>query len=137
MATLFVYYSYTGNTKKLAEDLAAKASGAILEIKDVQRPGVLKAYTLGCYAAIKGKAWPIALPDADLDAHDSYVLLAPVWAGNPPPAVFAFLERIPEGKAVTVKMISASGKSGCKDRLAGILQARGCSLEDFEDVKIR
>jgi len=62
-------------------------------------------------------------------------LLSPVWADNPPPAFNALLEQLPEGKSVSLRMISASGKSGCKERLETAIKARGCTLESFENIK--
>ena len=135
MKTLVVFYSYTGHTKALAQELAAKEPAGLAEIKDVKRPGTLKAYTFGCFDAIRGKARPIRPLDADLRAYDCLFLLSPVWAGNPPPAVNAFLTSLPEGMSVSVKMVSASGKSACKERLEAAVKAKGGVLDGFEDIK--
>jgi len=135
MKTLIVYYSYTGHAKARAEALAAAESADIAEIKDVQRPGKLKAYSVGCFTAMRGKAWPIRPLNADLAAHDRLILLSPTWAGSPPPTLHALLAQLPKGKAVSVKMVSASGKSGCKERVEAAVKARGCTLESFEDYK--
>ena len=137
MKTLFIFYTYTGNTKQLAQELLAGAVDAdITEVKDIRRPGKLKAYSLGCLAAMRGKAWPIRQLEADLAAYDHLILLAPVWAGNPPPAVNGLFEQLPEGKTVSVKMISASGHSNCKERLEALIKAKGGILKSFKDVKV-
>jgi len=135
MKTLLVFYSYTGNTEALAKTLAAVESADATEIKDVVRPGKLKAYFSGCFAAIRGKAWPIKYLDTDLLAYDRIILMSPVWAGNPPPAVNTFLARLPEGKSIFVKMVSGSGHSSCRERIEITVKARGSSLDDFEDIK--
>jgi len=135
MKTIVIYYSYSGHTKKIAKELAAKESADIAEIKDIKRPGKLKAYILGCFAAMRGKAWPVKPLDADLSEYDRLILLAPIWAGNPPPAFNAMMELLPNGKTVAVKMVSASGKSSCKDRLETVIKAKDCILESFEDIK--
>ena len=135
MKTAVIYYSYSGHTRKIAEELAAKESADIAEIKDVKRPGKLKAYVSGCFAAMRGKAWPIQPLDTDLSEYDRLILLAPIWAGNPPPAFNAMLEQLPNGKTVAVKMISGSGKSGCKDRLEAAIKAKDCVFESYEDIK--
>ena len=111
------------------------AKKMIVEIKDAHRPGKLKAYSLGCFASMRGKAWPIGPLNVDLAAYSRVVLFSPVWAGNPPPAVFAFLEQLPTGKAVSVKMVSGSGKSRCKKRIETILKAKHCALESYKDFK--
>ena len=135
MKTLVIFYSYTGHAKARAEALAAAEHADIVEIKDIQRPGKLKAYTSGCFAAMRGKTWPIQPLNADLTAYDRLIVVSPTWAGSPPPAVHALLEHLPEGKAVAVKMVSASGKSGCEDRIEAAIKAKDCTLERFEDYK--
>jgi multimeric flavodoxin WrbA len=135
MTTLIAFYSYAGHTRAIAQALAAEESADIAEIKDVRRPGKAKAYTAGCFAAMRGKAWPIQPLGVDLAAYDRLILLSPVWAGNPPPAIHAFLAQLPAGKPVSVQMISASGQSGCKARLEAAIQAKGGALERFENRK--
>ena len=135
MKTLVLYYSYTGHTKKLAEGLAAKESVDIAEIKAVKRPGVLKAFTAGCFAALGGRSWPIQPLDTNMAAYDRLILLIPVWAGNPPPAINALLEQLPEGKSIDIKMVSASGESKCRERLEAAIKSKGSTLKSFENVK--
>lgn len=135
MKTLILFYSYSGKTKIVAEKLAAEQSADIVEIKDKKRPGKPKAYTAGIVSSIRGKAWEIQPLDVDFTQYDRLVLIAPVWAGNPPPALSAFLAQLPEGKVVSVKMVSASGKSDCKERLETAIKAKSCVFEGFEDIK--
>ena len=137
MKTLVIYYSYTGHTKTEAEGLATKESADITEIKDIKRPCKFKAYFPGCFAALRGKSWPILPIDTDLSAYDRFMLLSPVWAGNPTPAVNSVFSQLPSGKSVFVKMVSASGKSGCKERIGSVIKGKGCTLEGFEDIKAR
>ena len=137
MKTLVIFYSYTGHAKALAQERARKESADIAEIADAVRPGAFRAYTAGCFAALRGKAWPIKPPEADPAAYDRLILFCPVWAGSAPPAVNAFIDGLPAGKPVSAVMVSASGKSGCRDRLEAALKAKGCRLEGFEDVKAR
>jgi len=136
MNHLVIYYSFSGKTKIIAEDLAKKESADIFEIKDIRRPGKLKAYTAGIIASIRGKAWRIIPPDIEITKYDKITILAPVWADNPPPAFTAMLEYLPTGKPVSIIMVSASGKSNCKDRLESIIKSKGCTLESLEDIKV-
>jgi len=136
MRQLVIYYSFSGKTKRIAEDHAKNDSAEIYEIKDLKPLGKLKAYTAGIIASIRGKAWLIKPPDIELMKYDKIVMLAPVWANNPPPAFNAMLEYLPTGKSVSIKMISMSGKSNCKDRLETIIKSKGSILESFEDIKV-
>ena len=135
MKTLIVYYSYSGHTKKIAEALAESEAAGIAEIRSKKRPIKLKAYTAGIISAIRGKAWPIQPFDLDLAEYERFILLSPVWAGNPPPPVYAMLEQLPPGKVVSIKMVSASGESSCKERLETVIKEKNGSLESFEDIK--
>jgi len=134
MKKLIIFYSYSGNTKAIAEALAAKESSEIEEIKEIKRRGKFRAYTAGIFASIKGKAWPIQPLNADLAEYDHLILLSPIWASNPPPAINALLEILPEGKTISIKMVSGSGKSECKERLEEAIKSKGSVLEDFEDI---
>ena len=136
MKTLVLFYSYTGHTKSAAEAYAAEQSADVVEIKEIRRPSKPGAYLRGCFAALRGKSWPIEPLDID-PAYDRIVLYSPVWAGNPPPAVNAALAQILEGKPVSVVMNSASGKSECRERVEAAVKARGCTLERFEDIKAK
>ena len=135
MKTLVIYYSFSGKTRAIAQDLAAKESYDIAEIKDVKRFGVIKAFTAGIFAAFKGKPWPIQPFTVKWTDYGRFILLSPIWAGNPPPAINAFLEILPGGKAVSVKMVSGSGKSACRERMETAITGKGCGLEGFEDIQ--
>ena len=135
MKTLAIFYSYSGHSKKLAEEFAVKENADIAEIKSVKRPGKLRAYTAGCFAARGCKPWPIQPLDKDMAAYDRLILFAPVWANFPPPFVHALLDQLPERKAVVLKMVSASGKSNCKERLEANIKIKGSTLESLEDIK--
>jgi len=137
MKTLIIYYSYSGHTRKIAETIASSESADIAEIKDVKRPGKFKAYTAGCFAAIRGKAWNIEPLNADFAEYDRLILLSPVWASSMTPAMTAFLKQLPEGKTVAVKMVSMSGNSVCKERIETAIKAKGGTLESFEDIKVK
>lgn len=135
MKSLVIFYSYSGHTKVAAEEIAARESADIAEIKDAERPGRMKAFTAGAPAATKGQSWPIQPLNVELSEYERLILMSPVWAGNTPPAVNAVLEILPEGKTVAIKMISASGGSKCKERLEKIINNKKCVLESFEDIK--
>ena len=135
MNALVMYYSFSGKTKAIAEALANEESADIVEIMDVKPIGKLKAYTSGIVASIRGKSWDIKALDVNYDKYERLFLLAPVWAGNPPPAFNAMLNQLPKDKTVCIKMVSMSGNSSCCERLKDIIQCKGCNLESFEDIK--
>ena len=135
MKTLVIYYSYSGHTKKVAEELAKNESAEIFQIIEAKRPGIFKTFAVGTFAARRGKAWPIQPLGVDLNAYDRLFLLAPIWASFPAPYIYNVLENLPEGKVVCVILISSSGNSGCKERLESMIKAKGCTMESYEDIK--
>jgi len=135
MKSLVLFYSYSGNTKKIAEQLADKEKADIFEIKDLKRPGKFKAYTAGCFAAMRGKAWPVTPVTVDIKKYGRIIMLAPIWAGSPAPAFNAALDLLPSEKAVSFIMVSGSGQSSCKEKLKEIVESKDCTMEGFEDVK--
>jgi len=136
MKHLIIYYSFSGTTRKIAEEFAEKETADIYEIKDVKPFGKIKAYTLGIIASIRGKAWRIKPPDIEIAKYEKITMLAPVWAANPPPAFNAMLEYLPADKPISIKMVSMSGNSECKERLETVIKSKGCTLESFEDIKV-
>lgn len=135
MKKLIIFYSYGGNTRRLAQSLARKEQADLYEVKDAKRPGTLKAYTAGCVAAMSGKSTAIEPVKADLSAYDSITVMAPVWASNPAPAVNNVFDLLPSGKIVDIVMVSASGKSGAREKLRSRILARGCTMGKYEDSK--
>ena len=135
MKTLIAYYSYTGDTAGLARGLAEKRGCDLLEVKDAAtRPGKFKAYISGGLAAFKGKSWEIQPLELDLCEYEHIIIMAPVWAYKPAPQINSLIELLPGGKSVEIIMISASGKSRCKQKLEDKLSAKGCTMQSFRDV---
>ena len=135
MRRLIVYYSYTGNTAKMAEKLAEKRRCDVLQVKDAHRPGTLKAYTLGILAALRGKAWEIEPAQLNFEEYDFITVMAPVWAGKPAPQINGVLQALPSGKQVEVIMVSGSGESNCKQKLEKLLELKDCRMADFKNVR--
>ncbi|MFP3155534.1 hypothetical protein LQZ18_14115 [Lachnospiraceae bacterium ZAX-1] len=135
MEMLILFYTYSGNSKKTAEIIAKKRNATIYEVKETAKPRTLKAYSIGCFKALRGKSSPIEPISADLAKYDRLILVGPIWAGNPAPAFNAILDTIPPHKKVEVVMVSGSGKSKCKDKIAAKIKSKGSVLTSFKNVK--
>lgn len=135
MKTLIIYYSYTGKTKALAKKLAQQEGADIRQIKDVEFPNKFKAYTLGCFDALRQKAWPTEPVRAILRGYDKIILMAPIWANKPAPQIYNVISTLPKGKDIEVIMVSGSGKSKSREKLTKRIEERGCKVISFKDVK--
>jgi len=90
--TLVVYYSHSGHSKAAAEAIAKQLGADIEPIVTLRHSprGVLGFIRAG-FASLRGHAWPVQPPRADLDTYDCVVLCAPVWAGRLAPPARAWL----------------------------------------------
>lgn len=135
MKTAVVYYSYNGSTKKLAEKMAKEQAIDCIEVRDPSRPGALKAYVAGCFAAVRQKAWPIVPEKLALDEYETIILMAPVWAGHPAPQIHAVIQNLPQGKEIAFMAVSASGNSSAKEKIQAAIEAKGCSIKDYQNIR--
>ncbi len=135
MKTLVIYYSYTGKTRALAVKLAEELGADRFEVRDTKRPGTIKAYVLGSFAAMRMKRTSIGPLTVDMDAFDKIVIMAPIWAGHPAPAILSALDALPPGKAVEVRAVSASGGSSAKAKVEALLKEKGCADVRYQDMK--
>ncbi len=87
---LVVFYSRTGNTKKLAEKIARKLDADIEEIIDKKsRKGIL-GYVFGGRDAFRKSTTEIIFKK-DPEKYRLVVIGTPVWAGTVVPAVRTYL----------------------------------------------
>jgi flavodoxin len=100
-----VYYSRTGNTRKVAKILEdklkeKKAEVDLIEIEHVKKPGF---FTAG-RAAMKQQDLPIKNTDFDMGKYDVLLVGSPTWAGRPSPFVKIFMDKAEnvKGKKVAV-----------------------------------
>ncbi|HIU63685.1 MAG TPA: flavodoxin [Candidatus Avacidaminococcus intestinavium] len=105
------YFSRTGRSKKIAEELAVRYHTRAEEITDDAKWQGVVGYLKGCYSAIKKEALPAKYKK--VNSQEDLILVFPIWAGTFPPAIKTFLER--EGRERVI-CIPTSGSSKLKDR---------------------
>ena len=98
-----VYYSWTGNTRKIAQILEEKfkkekAEVDLIEIEHVKRPGF---FTAG-RASMKNQELPIKNTNFDMGKYDVIITGSPTWAGKPSPFITYFMNRAENIKGKTV-----------------------------------
>ncbi|MFC1731408.1 flavodoxin family protein [candidate division KSB1 bacterium] len=80
MKSLVVYYSRTGNTRKIALEIAVALNADIEEITDTEnREGVLGYLKSGMQSSLK-KQVEIHKPEKDPSKYDLVVLGTPIWS---------------------------------------------------------
>ena len=131
MSKAVLYYSLSGKTQKMAEKIANEAAAELIEIREKTKRNGFTAFVPGCFQAM-AQACPAIIPPAkDLSAFDELVLLAPIWAGHPAPALNSIIALLPEGK--TVSLICTSGQGGYNlDKTANLITAKGCTIKETQ-----
>lgn len=102
---LVAYYSKSGNTEKVAQEIAAETGGTLARI--IERdpyPADKKAHMERAKDEHRRRVRPeIACPAADLSAYDVIFLGYPLWCGHAPAPILTFLESHDfDGKRVTI-----------------------------------
>ncbi|MDD5450273.1 MAG: flavodoxin [Candidatus Omnitrophica bacterium] len=130
MKSLVVYYSNTGNTRKVAkiliEALKAKGEAEGLELVALDEA---KSFMGQCSRAFQHKKAKIAEVNFDLARYDLVCVGTPVWAFGPAPALNTYLDKCTgvQGKDVILFCTygSGSGRERCIDRMQKILLDKG------------
>ena len=94
MKTLIVYFSLSGNTKWLAEQIREEMPDADLhEIRLFHKPLKSKFWQNFIYGfnMIFNKDMPIETNPVNLNKYDNVIIGSPVWIGKTPPPIRQFL----------------------------------------------
>jgi len=134
MKELVLYYSYSGSTKKIAEEFARKNNFDVCEVTDLKKPNKLAAYTAGIVKVIRNGAFKISPLAVKAEDYDVINIFAPVWADHPAPSMNGALKTLPAGTKIKLFMVSHSGRSG-KDSVSARVRALGLEIVGYEDIK--
>lgn len=111
MATLVLFYSATGNTRKAATALAGALGAELCEI-------TCSAYAKGlwgpfrkAYDVLAGRNPPVEIPEKADQVWDMIVLGTPVWGARPAPPIRSYLQRDGRHYARLAMFVTASGTS--------------------------
>ena len=130
MKSIIIYYSFSGNTKKvaglLAEYLKQKGEVEIYELKDLNENG---RFFSQCAKAFRHERTNIQETNYDLSGYDLICFGSPVWAFGPAPAINTYLDKSTgvEGKNIILFTTHGSGASNerCLNYMQGLLSKKG------------
>lgn len=130
MKSIIVYYSFSGNTRKLAEVLGEylrqKGEVEFIELKALDESDKFFGQAV---RAFRHKKAEIELVGLDLSKYDLICLGTPVWAFGPAPAMNTYLDRCFGVKDKEVVLFttygSGMGNSHCLDYIQKILNQKG------------
>lgn len=94
MSCIVLYFTRTGNSKRIAQKIAEKAGCELSRITDEKNwKGPFGFLSGGFYAASSRQTNPVLSPEVDFSEYDRIAIVGPVWAGNAAPAVYSLLMR--------------------------------------------
>ncbi len=129
MKSIIIYYSYTGNTRCVAQALASylksKNEVEVVELKSLDENSNFFRQAKRAFIRAKAK---LDLTHTDLSSYEMVCLGTPVWAFRPTPAMNAYLNECKglEGKAVALFTTSGGmGDEGCINYMQEMLIKKG------------
>ena len=137
MRMIVVFYSFEGNTKLIAENIAGTISADILELKpkkEIRSKGFMK-YFRGVKAVIT-RAMPELSPiQRDLQDYDILFIGTPVWAGTYAPPLNAFFSTLSvSNKKIALFCCHGGGKGKIFEKMQKALKGNQILSEiDFRD----
>lgn len=93
MKILVVYYSRSGVTRLVAENIAKTIGADVEEIEDRENRRGVSGFLRCGYEAMFNKLTKIGELKADVSAYDLVVVGSPIWAGRLAPPATTFLKK--------------------------------------------
>lgn len=112
METIVLFFSRTGNSKRISENIAKRLNLKTIEITDDQNWKGIWGFLKGGFYSVRGKSVNIKI-NGDISGFDQYIVVSPLWAGKPAPAVCEFIKQVGADKVNLV--ISCNGSDVGKD----------------------
>ena len=133
--TKIVYFTRSGNCKRIAESIAGGTGGQLVEVKDNKNWKGFFGFLKGGYYATRNKEVEIYLI-GEVGSEDDLVVVSPVWASGMPPAIRMFLKdkrRDDISLVISASGSSVNDKDGFK-KVYEISQANGNESEVIDSI---
>lgn len=129
MKNLVVYYTLSGNTEIIAQEISRLVKGDLKKIESVKRPSFVQA-AFSALIGSKGKIEPL---DFSVDDYDNIFLGSQVWAGKSNPFINTFLSEANfENKNIFIFLTQSDSKEPVSvfDSIADRIGKKGGSVVD-------
>jgi flavodoxin len=113
---LVTYYSASGNTARIARDIARLTCADLESLRDFDHEGPLSfmGYAKAAIDALRGKPARIGGVTCDPRKYALVIIGTPVWAGHITPPVRAYLERYKDDLARVAFFVTSGNTSASK-----------------------
>lgn len=120
------YFSRTGRSKKIAEELATRYNTAVRNIDDHRNWSGIINYIKAGASALNKKA--ILADYIKPDLNDGIVVVFPLWAGTMPPGVRTFVNEV--GRENIIAVVTSLGSTmNDRDGFIKVIDLAGANLE--------
>ncbi|MCD6107425.1 MAG: hypothetical protein J7J57_04380 [Caldisericaceae bacterium] len=107
--TLIVFYSRTGNTKKIAQEVAKLVPGDIEEIIDEKNRNGLLGWLISGMDAFLKKYTSIKQPEKNPSQYDIVIIGTPIWATNISTPIRTYMHNYKDGFKNTAFFCTSAG----------------------------
>ncbi len=136
--TLILYYSYEGNTEKLANDLANTFDikcAKLQPIKKFNKQGFAK-YVWGGFQVISKRRPKLKPLNIDFDNFNNIIIASPIWAGQVTPAIYSFIKNNElNNKNISLFYTHKGGNKKVIDKFIKITQVNLNNIIDCPNVE--
>ena len=130
MKSAIIFYSFSGNTKQVAELLVEcfkeRGEVTVIELNDLNEDG---KFINQCKKAFRRKRTVIQNANFDLSAYDTICIGTPVWAFAPVPAINTYFDKASgiAGKDIIIFTTHGSGVGvgRCQNYMKEVLMKQG------------
>lgn len=121
---LVAYYSWTGNTAKIAQQIALNLSADIMQIKELKPRGGFLAFPDAIIASLLHRSPRLQKLTKNLTDYDVVIMGGPVWASNMATPMRSFILQ-EKSKFKDVAFFCTQGGSGGRTALAKMASLSG------------
>jgi flavodoxin len=136
---LVVYYSLTGNTARVARDIAARTGAELESLRDPSHGTGAIGFMKACVDALRGSVPKVGPLTRDITGYDLTIIGTPVWARRMTPAIRAYLQII-RGRTARVAFFVTSGDTNVTWLLPALEKAAGAkavAAAGFSEQELR
>jgi len=136
---LVVYYSKTGHTRKIAQDIAKQMEADLDEIIDQKKRTGLLGFVLGGKDALTRKETRIGETGKNPAEYDLTIFGSPIWAGNITPALRTYINQYGDSTRSTAFFFSSGGKTPDQvfEKLLNLLKEKPVAMTGLPLIEMK
>jgi flavodoxin len=124
---LIACYSLSGNTQRVARDLAARLDADVLELRELTDRGGVLGYLGAAFDSLRARSGMLGHLESCAGDYPLTIIGSPIWAGKITPAVRTYLTTI-RGSVRQVAFFTTSGSTDIARVAPGMARLAGAEV---------